>query len=297
MKTFWKVLVSALILGFMVAIIGMVIKGVSTNYIAHASFITLILISVALITVFVLLAIGLKHIWQKGAWMLLILAFPLVEACSYAKSNQKVLISTDCGITWEEVKAGESVPWGTGNKCFIKLVIPNYPMQGDSKFICNFDEKVRATTILDYDYSITDGKAFIKQAKSLGRANSDADDDIVNTSAFESAENSVIDVRLRDVVKAVLLKENIVDADQADLENLILLEANKILAPFGVQLNFITLTFDLDEQTRQAIDVATAMKIYESKGITDIGKLVMAARAGATKITVETKIPEKKLEE
>jgi hypothetical protein len=57
----------------------------------------------------------------------------------------------------------------------------------------------------------------------------------------------------------------------------------------GVHLNFITLTFDLDEQTRQAIDVSTAMKIYDSKGLTDVGKQVIAARAGATKITVETK--------
>jgi hypothetical protein len=54
-----------------------------------------------------------------------------------------------------------------------------------------------------------------------------------------------------------------------------------------VHLNFITLTFDLDEQTRQAIDVATAMKIYESKGLQEIGKQVMTQRAGATKIIID----------
>jgi hypothetical protein len=57
-----------------------------------------------------------------------------------------------------------------------------------------------------------------------------------------------------------------------------------------VHLNFITLTFDLDEQTRQAIDVSTAMKIYESKGLQEIGKQVISKRAGATKIVVENKI-------
>ncbi|QQT33008.1 hypothetical protein I6I99_10760 [Sphingobacterium multivorum] len=66
-------------------------------------------------------------------------------------------------------------------------------------------------------------------------------------------------------------------------------ESNKVLEQLGVHLNFITLSFDLDEQTRQAIDVSTAMKIYESKGLTELGKQVMSQRAGATMITVENK--------
>jgi hypothetical protein len=54
-------------------------------------------------------------------------------------------------------------------------------------------------------------------------------------------------------------------------------------------LNFITLTFDLDEQTRQAIDVSTAMKIYESKSLQEVGKQVIIQKAGATKIIIENK--------
>lgn len=59
-----------------------------------------------------------------------------------------------------------------------------------------------------------------------------------------------------------------------------------------IKINFITLTFDLDEQTRQAIDVSTAMKIYQSKGLEELGKQVMIERAGATKIIVENKTTE-----
>ena len=73
---------------------------------------------------------------------------------------------------------------------------------------------------------------------------------------------------------------------------ILLHESNKVLEPLGVHLNFITLTFDLDEQTRQAIDVCTAMKIYQSKGLNEAGAKIMEARAGATKITIENKIPE-----
>jgi hypothetical protein len=62
-------------------------------------------------------------------------------------------------------------------------------------------------------------------------------------------------------------------------------------------LNFITLTFNLDEQTRQAIDVLTAMKIYQSKSLEYIGRAVMIQRAGATKFVVENIIQNKETEE
>jgi hypothetical protein len=224
-----------------------------------------------------------------SAAVLILFAY-LVQGCSYAKSNQQVVISNDCGMTWSKIDVGDAVPKGVGNRCFMKVVMPNYPMQGDSKFVSNFKDRVRASVHIDYDYSITDPLAFIRQAKYLGKANSDADsDDALDASAFEGAENMVIDKRIRDVSKAILLAEDIVELDQANLETHLFTESNKVLEPLGVHLNFITLTFDLDEQTRQAIDVATAMKIYQSKQLEDVGKQVIAARAGATKVTVENK--------
>ena len=99
----------------------------------------------------------------------------------------------------------------------------------------------------------------------------------------------VIDKRIRDVSKDILLEEDIVELDQAKLEEHLYVKSNKILEPLGIRLNFITLTFDLDEQTRQAIDVATAMKIYQSKALEDVGKSVISARAGATKVTVDNR--------
>ena len=173
----------------------------------------------------------------------------------------------------------------------MKVVIPNYPMQGDSKFITNLKDMVRAAVHIDYDYSITEPLAFIKQAKFLGKANAHADDqEALDNSAFEGAENMVIDKRIRDVGKSLFLTEDIVDLDQAELENKLMESANAVLEPLGVHLNFITLTFDLDEQTRQAIDVSTAMKVYESKGLSEVGKHVMIERAGATKIVIENRV-------
>jgi hypothetical protein len=293
MNTFGKILLTALLAVILLAFGGGIYKAVTGNYFENASFITSGLVIIFGLAFFVGLIYAMKKIWVP---IILFIPF-LLQACSYAKSNQQVVVSTDCGMTWKKINIGDAVPRGTGNRCFMKVVMPNYPMQGESKFISNFKEKVRASIHVDYDYSITEPLAFIKQAKYLGTANTDPDsDEALNGSAFETAENSVIDKRLREVVKGILITQDIVEADQADLENHILDATNKILQEFGVKLNFITLTFDLDEQTRQAIDVATAMKIYDTKSLGEVGKGVITARAGATKITVENKpslIPEK----
>jgi hypothetical protein len=226
----------------------------------------------------------------RKIWSLVIVGVIItLQSCSYAKSNQQVVVSTDCGVTWTKINAGEAVPKSGINACYMKVVIPNFPMQGESRFITNLKDKVRTVTHIDYDYSIIEPLAFIKQAKFLGKANTDADDEDAIGSNFEGAENMVIDKRIREVVKSLFVDEDIVELNQSDMEDNLLAECNKILEPFGVKLNFITLTFDLDEQTRQAIDVATAMKIYRSRGIESVGLEVMKARAGATKVVVETK--------
>lgn len=215
-----------------------------------------------------------------------------MSSCNYAKSNQQVVVSSDCGMTWEKINAGDAVPKGVANPCYMKVVIPNFPMQGDSRFITNLKDRVRAFVHIDYDYSITDPLEFIKQAKFLGKANANADSDgALEPSAFEGAENMVIDKRIRDVSKALFLNEDIVELDQSEIENKLLEVSNKALEPLGVSLNFITLTFDLDEQTRQAIDVSTAMKIYESKNLTELGKAVIVQKAGAARVVVEDNTP------
>jgi hypothetical protein len=263
-----------------------IIKALLGNYMVYNPFGAIFMIAAFVILVF----LGIKL--SKNIWLMSIVALGLLtmNSCNYAKSNQQVLVSDDCGMSWKKINPGESVPRGTMNYCYMKVVVPNYPMQGDATFVTNLKDKVRANIHIDYDYSITNALLFVKQAKSLGRANANPDDpDAINEKGFEMAENMVIDKRIREVAKAIFIQEDIVDMDQTEVEALIHRKTNKILAELGVELNFITLTLDLDDQTRQAIDISTAMKIYESRGIQELGKEVMKERAGATKVTVNTK--------
>lgn len=208
----------------------------------------------------------------------------LASACTYAKANQQVLTTGDCGQSWKLVPTGNTVPMAVGF-CSYNITIPDYPMQGESDFKASFSGRVLARVRVSYDYSITDGEKFVNEAKFLGRANTNADDaDANNTALYENAENSVIDRRIREVASNLLVKEDIVEFSPAEFEERLLTSSNEMLAPRGVRLNMLTFVVEPQEQTALAIDVVTAMKVYDNKGLLDVGRQVMAARAGATKI-------------
>lgn len=133
---------------------------------------------------------------------LLLGVIALLAACDRAPSNVKTLVTTDCGVSWTVVAAGQRVPTSVGT-CEYKTVLPDYPMQGDTEFQAQFAGNVLVKIKITYDYEIVDGLKFIKEAKFLGKSGSAADS-AANTqmSAFETAENVVIDVRLRENAEA-----------------------------------------------------------------------------------------------
>lgn len=222
---------------------------------------------------------------MKTRTLFTVLVLVVLQACSYAKANMQTLVTNDCGKSWKLIRTGEHVP-ATIGPCSYKVTIPDYPMQGETKFKTSFKNRVLADVEIAYDYSIVDGMAFISEAKFLGRANSGADDYANSNGLYETAENSVIDKRIREVTSSSLVNEDIVDFSQAEFEDSLLIAVNKELESRGVRLNYLTFVPIPQEQTMLAIDMATAMKVYESKGLTELGRLVAVARAGAGRIQV-----------
>jgi len=204
-------------------------------------------------------------------FVIIFLSFVVLQSCDYATSNVQTLYTSDCGVTWKLIKAGESIPKAIG-MCSYKVTIPDYPMQGESKFKTAFKDKVLANVEVTYDYAIVDGILFISEAKYLGRSNSSSDDRTNAASAYETAENSVIDKRIKEVARELLVVEDITDFSQSDFEDKLLTEVNKLLKSKGVELNFLSFVPIPDEQTRTAIDVATAAKIYKAKDLVEIGE-------------------------
>ena len=126
--------------------------------------------------------------------------------------------------------------------------------------------------------------------------NSDPDNVSANNSKFESAENTIIDKRIKDIARELLGNTDIVDFDQSDFEEVLLDRANKNLEERGVRINYLSFVPIPSEQTAQAIDVATAMRIYESKNLQDVGKEVIKNKAGANRIIVNSDVNTKNSE-
>ena len=219
----------------------------------------------------------------------------LLSACNYAKSNAQTLYTGDCGKTWRAIPTGQRVP-STVTFCEYTTALPDYPMQGGAEFLTQFSGNVLVKVQIAYDYQITDPLKFIENAKFLGKMRDAAGDGSEETNAsdggttkFETAENVVIDVRLRELVTSSTKDDDIVKFNPSTFEDKLFEEANKLLASRGVTLNSITFVTMPEDQTRMAIDAATAMAVYDSKGMGELGRNLVIARAGATQVNVHTK--------
>lgn len=230
---------------------------------------------------------------QLSFILMLALAALTFQSCERSQANVRTLISNDCGVTWQLIPAGQTIPKRI-TACELKTTIPGAPMTGESHFKTNFANKVKTNIDMDYEYEIIDPVKFITEAPYLAKSNSDADDISSNNSRFESAENSIIDKRIKDIARDLLLDIDIVEFDQSEFEDTLQIKVNQVLAERGVRINYLSFVPTPSEQTEQAIDVATAMKIYESKGLQEVGKQVIANKAGATKIEMSVKQPENK---
>lgn len=208
-----------------------------------------------------------------------------LSGCDRAISNMQTLVSDDCGVSWQLIAPGDAVPARVG-VCALKVTVPNYPMTGEAGFRTAFANKVLVNVSVGYEYTIIDAKKFLLEARYLGRQNSDGDGKENSVGNYESAENTIIDRRIREATSAMLLSQDIVDFDQGRFEDVLLTEVNKRLGQRGVELASIAFVVTPDNQTRQAMDVASARRIYKSVGIEELGDRIIVARSGAAQQTV-----------
>lgn len=211
----------------------------------------------------------------------------ILSGCERAPSNVHVISTTDCGASWSVIGIGQAVPTHPGNRCGFNMALPNWPMSGEAEFKTQFAAKVLSKASISYTYQITDPLKFIKNASYLGKMGGSLEisSDSVD-SKYTMAENIIINRTLREITTEVTRDSEIIDANPADLEDIVFKKAQETLASRGVTISDMAFVLDPDEQTRLAIDVATAMRVYNNAGIADAGKAIAIARAGASKIVV-----------
>lgn len=264
----------------------------------NAFYVTIVqlLIPAAIIAAYIFLIKKIKRSNFIGLFVLMAFSLSLagsMQSCTYAKNNQIVVYSEDCGVTWTQVKSGDRVPTGTANPCFIKETMPGYAMQGSLEYYVLYKDQVKVKMYCSYDYEIFDPLLFMKEAKTLGKSNANADEAAIDNEKFESAENRVIDVRIKKITSDQFKNEDVVSHDINALEDNYINLINELLKSRGVRLTILELVPDFQEQTKLAIDAANADRIYSAKNMSEFGRQVMLQRAGATNIVVNNNyIPE-----
>lgn len=216
----------------------------------------------------------------------------LVAGCSRAPANVQTIVSDDCGNTWRLIPVGQTVPVGGTNMCFMKNTVPNYPMAGESTFRGVFAKRVRVSINSSYTYSIIDPLAFIREARFVTRQGTTGDNPKNAATVWDMAENVVIDRQLRDVANSneFLLSEDVVDFNQGEFEDRLQTELNKQLAKRGVRLDTFTFVVTPDDQTRNMIDIAAALRVCAAIDTlnNDACQRIIVARAGAARMIVNT---------
>jgi len=77
------------------------------------------------------------------------LKFLILPLADKAQANVQTLISNDCGVTWELIKPGQTIPKRMV-ACELSTTIPGSPMVGGSNFKTTFDKDVKAKTNFIY---------------------------------------------------------------------------------------------------------------------------------------------------
>lgn len=214
----------------------------------------------------------------------------LMGACSRVPSNVHTLSSTNCGAKWTKLMVGETVPTHPGNPCGYTVAIPNWPMPGDAKFKTQFAKGVLSDARISYTYVIIDPLLFIENARYLGKMGGSLEISAESVGGrYEIAENILIDKLLREETTELTRSLDVVGANPAEIEDTIFKRVKDKLEKRGIALSDLALVIENDEQTRLAIDSATAIRVYEAAGIGEVGRRVIVARSGATRITVNSK--------
>lgn len=216
----------------------------------------------------------------------------LVAGCSRAPANVQTIVSDDCGNNWKLIPVGQTVPIGGTSLCFMKNTVPNYPMAGESTFRGVFGKRVRVSINSSYTYSIIDPLAFIREARFVTRQGTSGDDSQNSAAIWDMAENVVIDRLLRDVANSnkFLLSEDVVDFNQGEFEDRLQVELNNQLSKRGVRLDTFTFVVTPDDQTRNMIDIAAALRVCAAIDAlnNDACQRIIVARAGAARMIINT---------
>lgn len=201
--------------------------------------------------------------------------------------NEWVLVTSNCWNSMSVVEAGDVAP-RLMTSCDRKIVLPKAGIDGEVVVSVRFKGDVKADVKISYMFQITDPRLYVKHAKSILSSPTDAEYR-PNTDVMEKAENAVIDIMIKNVVREYANQVLATDKDESDIETDVVPLINKRLADRGVEIFDPSVDLLFGQQTEAAFDVISANNLYKSAGIESLGSQVISNQALKPDINVSQK--------
>jgi hypothetical protein len=210
------------------------------------------------------------------------------NGCRQIPANQIVLNSDNYGKDWKQLGKSETVPACNMPGCY-NLYLPATTMGGDMVSIQRVGktgESARVKMAYKYNWEIVDPILFVTEAKELRGGG-----DYTSDASLEGVEGRLIDRHFYDVSCRLLVNESVLSFDQANYEAKLTPAINEDMKNYGIRITGIGCVPEFGTQLETALDAAQALEIYKSINEEQLGKEIIRATAGATKVqvTVEDK--------
>lgn len=213
----------------------------------------------------------------------------LFASCkSTVNPNEWVVSTGTCWNTMTVTKAGSPLP-RLYTACDRMVILPATELAADFTCETKFKSRVAGTVNLTYQWRIADPVQFIQSAKSITSSSTD-DGYKVSPNVLEDVENNVVDKMLIDLIRDYTPTQE-AGVDEARIERELGDLARSKFASRGVEFFNMSVNVNFTPQTEEALDVISALEFYKASGEEELGREVIRAKAGATRIVVQQNNP------
>lgn len=219
------------------------------------------------LVIFILTSNGCRSIVNPGEW---------------------VVSTATCWNTISVTKAGDYVP-KLYQVCDRMIILPATFMAADFMIETKFKNRVAGTVNLTYQWRIVDPIKFVYNAKNVLSCPTDGDKKI-NPDALEAVENSVVDKMVIDAIREYTPNKPAL-TDELEIEKDIFRLCMERFSDRGIEFASMSVNVNFSVQTEEALDVISALNLYEETGEKEFGKEVIKAKAGASVISTTMQSP------
>lgn len=216
--------------------------------------------------------------------LFILLAVTMMSCQSKVNPGEWVVSTATCWNTMTVSKAGNLVP-RLITTCDRMVILPATDLGAEFKTETKFAQRVAGTIEITYPWRISDPIQFIKSAKSITSSPTNEGHKI-DPDALEAIENAVVDKLLINLVREFTPTIAPTDIDELKIEKQLQELAKDMFAERGIEVNSLSVNVNLSPQAEEALDVISALNFYKENDQEELGRKIIEAKAGATKVII-----------